>query len=214
MRRSATWGRGARRATAAALLLVGVARSSTARASSAEELVREARAHETAREDDLAIRRYMEALSLDPTEEDGYLGLGRLRARHGDLREAERVYSVALEHVPASRAARLERAHVRRALGFRADAESDLLARGDEDVASLRVLASWYGEDGLVPAQLAIWRRIAARAEASADPVLLHEARAQVRALLVVVGPADPAASPAADHGLRALVASLARRGS
>src|SRR5262249_41928699 len=69
--------------------------------SSAAELVREARAHEAAREDELAIRRYSEALSIDPTYGDAYLGLGALRLRRGDAREAERVYSVALAHLPA-----------------------------------------------------------------------------------------------------------------
>src|SRR5688500_14902419 len=129
-----------------------------AHASSALELVRLARAHEAAKEEDLALRRYMEALALDPTCEEAYLGLGDLRARRGDLREADRVYSVALEHLPALREARRARAHVRRALGLRADAIEDLLHAGDGDVAALRVLASWYGEDGQTPAQLAVWR--------------------------------------------------------
>src|SRR5688500_15335955 len=106
----------------------------TAHASSALELVRIARSHEQAREEDIAIRRYMEALSLDPTCDEAYLGLGALRARRGDLREAERVYSVALEHVPQLRAVRRARAHVRRALGLRMEAVEDLLtASGGED---------------------------------------------------------------------------------
>ena len=185
-----------------------------ASASSALELVRVARAHEAAREDDLAVRRYMEALALDPTCEEAYLGLGSLRSRRGDLREAERVYSVAIEHLPGLRAARLGRAYVRRALGARAEAIDDLLTGGDEDPAAMRVLASWYGEEGQTPAQLAVWRRIAARAEAMPDAVLFHEARTMVRALLVLVGPADPAATPATDdRGLRRLVAALARKG-
>jgi tetratricopeptide (TPR) repeat protein len=185
-----------------------------ASASSALELVRAARAHEAAREDDLAIRRYMEALALDPTCEEAYLGLGSMRARRGDLREAERVYSVAIEHVPGLRAARLGRAYVRRALGARAEAINDLLTGGDDDPVAMRVLAGWYGQEGQTPAQLAVWRRIAARAEAMSDAVLLHEARTMVRALLILVGPADPAASPATDdRGVRRLVATLARKG-
>jgi tetratricopeptide (TPR) repeat protein len=184
-----------------------------ASASSALELVRVARAHEAAREDDLAVRRYMEALALDPICEEAYLGLGGLRARRGDLREAERVYSVAIEHVPSLRAARLGRAYVRRALGARAEAIDDLLAGGEDEPAAMRVLAGWYGEEGQTPAQLAVWRRIVARAETT-DAVLLHEARTMVRALLILVGPADPAATPATDErGVRRLVASLARKG-
>ena len=83
-------GRSARSLLVGAVLALAAPR--TAAASSALELVRMAHVHETAREDDVAIRRYMEALALDATCEDAYLGLGALRARLGDLREADRVY--------------------------------------------------------------------------------------------------------------------------
>ena len=184
-----------------------------ASASSAHDLVRSARAHEQAHEEDLALRRYMEALSLDPTCEEAYLGLGSLRARRGDLREAERVYSVALEHVPGLRAARLARAYVRRALGANAHAVEDLLMGAEDDIGALRILASWHGEDGQTPAQLAVWRRIAARAEATQHTTLLHEARTMVRALVILVGTADPAAAPPDDRDLRRIVSRLAKRG-
>jgi tetratricopeptide (TPR) repeat protein len=189
--------------------------ASPASASSALELVRIARAHEAAHEDDLALRRYTEAINLDPTCEDAYIGLGKLRARRGDLREAERVYSLALEHLPGLRAARIGRAYVRRALGARTEAIDDLLMGSEEDPASLRVLAGWYAEEGQTPAQLAIWRRIAARAEATQDAVLLHEARTTVRALVIIVGTADPAAFPALDDkNVRRFLSALARKGS
>jgi tetratricopeptide (TPR) repeat protein len=194
---------------------ITVGAPSPAFASSALDLVRIARAHEAAREEDLALRRYTEALSLDPICEEAYIGLGRLRARRGDLREAERVYNVALEHLPQLRAARLGRAYVRRALGARAEAADDLLAGAEDDPAALRVLAGWYGEDGQTPAQLAVWRRIIARAEATQDAALLHEARNTVRALVILVGPADPAAAPASDDkAFRRFVAALARKGA
>jgi tetratricopeptide (TPR) repeat protein len=191
-------------------LLLGV---TDATASSALELVRMARAYENARQDEVAVRRYMEALALDPTCEEAYLGLGALRARGGDLREAERVYSVALEHVPRLRAARAGRAHVRRAMGQRTEAIEDLLLSAEDDVSPLRVLATWYGEDGQTPAQLATWRRIAARAESSQDALLQNEARTMIRALVILVGPADPAASPPDERGVRRLVATLAKKG-
>ena len=184
-----------------------------ASASSALDLVRQAREHEAARQEDRATRLYTEALGLDPTCEEAYLGLGALRTRRGDLREAERVYNVALEHVPALRAARLARAHVRRALGAHEEAVADLLAFADEDPASLRILATWHGEDGQIPAQLAVWRRIATRAEATQSAVLLHEARTMIRALVILVGPADPAAAPQRDAGVRRLAATVAKRG-
>jgi tetratricopeptide (TPR) repeat protein len=156
----------------------------------------------------------MEALSLDPTCEEAYLGLGALRARRGDLREADRVYSLALEHVPALREARTKRAYVRRALGLRGDAIEDLLVGAEDDPATLRVLAGWYGEDGHTPAQLAVWRHIAAVAERGQDTVLLHEARRMVRALVILVGTADPAAAPPDERGLRGVAAMLARKGN
>lgn len=206
-------GRSPRAILVCAILVAGFAISPrTAHASSALELVRIAHAHEVAKQDDLALRRYMDALSLDPTCEEAYMGLGSLRARRGDLREAERVYSLALEHLPGHRAARLARAYVRKALGARVEAMDDLLAGAEDDPAALRILASWYAEDGQTPAQLAVWRRILARAETTQDPHLLHEARTTVRALVILVGPADPAASPPTDDRIRKLVASVAKR--
>jgi tetratricopeptide (TPR) repeat protein len=190
-----------------------------AQASTALDLVRIAQAHEQAHEDDIALRRYMEALSLDPMCEEAYLGLGSLRARRGDLREAERVYSVALAHMPQLRAARTARAYLRHALGANQEAIDDLLAGNEDDVAGLKILASWYGEDGQTPAQLAVWRHILARAEATRDGALLHEARTMVRALVILVGPADPAAAPPEAHetrrrdeGFRRTLSVLARR--
>ena len=204
-----------RRALALLACVGALCAAAPAWASSAMDLVKVARAHEAAHEDDLALRRYTEALSLDPTCEEAYLGLGQLRARRGDLREAERVYNVALEHLPGLRAARVGRAYVRRALGARNEAIDDLLTGAEDDPAALRILASWYGEEGQTPAQLAVWRRIIGRAEVTQDAVLLHEARTTVRALVILVGPADPAAFPATDDKtFRRFVATLARKGS
>jgi len=203
------------RPLAACALAVGIfAWPREVSASSALELVRIARAHEQAHENEVAVRRYMEALSLDPTCEEAYLGLGSLRARRGDLRESERVYSVALEHLPGLRAARMARAYVRRALGATSGAVDDLLTGAEDDIGALRILASWYAEDGQTPAQLAVWRRIAARAEATQHTALAHEARTMVRALVILVGTADPAASPPdeRDRGLRRTVSAIAKR--
>jgi tetratricopeptide (TPR) repeat protein len=185
---------------------------SAAKASTALELVRIAKEHEKAKAEDLALRRYMEALRLDPTCEEAYLGLGSRRARRGDLHEAERVYSVALEHLPQLREARVSRAYVRRALGAHNDAIADLITGSEDDVSALRILAGWYGEDGLIPAQLSVWRRILVRAEAMVDANLLREARTMVRALVILVGPADPAAAPADDKGPRQTMRMLARK--
>lgn len=183
-----------------------------ASASSALDLVRMARAYEQSHDDDIALRRYSEALFLDPTCEEAYLGLGSLRARRGDLRESDRVYSVALEHVPTSRAARTARAYVRHALGEMPAAIDDLLGGAEDETAALRVVASWYAGEGQAPAQLSVWRRIAARAEGTGQAALLHEANLMIRALVIVVGSADPVAAPPDARGWRATVSTLARR--
>ena len=187
----------------------------SARASSADELVREARAHEAAHKEELALRRYTEALSLDPTLADAYLGLGDLRARRGDAREAERVYSVAMEHVPGFHAALAGRARARWQMGLRDEAEKDLWAyvTDTDDKSAMRELAGWYGEEGKVPAQLAAWRRLLAVAERTSDVPLAREARTTVRALQILVGPADPVSAPAPGDDVRRAVARVAKRG-
>ena len=190
-----------------------------ARASSfsAHELLREARAHAAAHEDDLAVRRYSEALKLDPSFADAYMGLGEIRIRQGDAREAERVYSVALAHLPALHVALLERARARWTLGLHHDAEQDLeeFAAQTDDAnieGAFRELAGWYGEDGRIPAQLAVWRRMLAEATRTGDAALLRDARTMVRALQILVRPADPATS-ASDRGEpRRTFALIARR--
>jgi hypothetical protein len=146
--------------------------------------------------------------------------LGQLRARRGDAREAERVYSVALAHIPDLRAALAGRARARWALGFHDDAERDLLAYvGDgNDKAALRELAGWFGEDGRAPAQLAAWRRLLVLAERTSDTALAREARTTVRALQIMVGPADPVSAPTSDgvndaNDVRRALAHMARRG-
>ncbi len=195
-------------------LAAALATPGAACASSALDLVGRALSHEEAHEDDLALRRYTEALALDPTCAEAYLALARLRAKGGDLREAERVYDVALAHLPGLRAARVGRAHVRRARAATEGAVDDLLAGAEDDPAVLRTIATWHGEDGHTPAQLRLWRRIKAGAEERHDEALVREARAMIRALVILVGPADPAAQPSPGASpFRQLVATLARRG-
>ena len=183
--------------------------------SAAAELVRQAQRHEAQREDFVAISRYMEALSLEPTLGDAYLGLGALRMRRGDAREAERVYSVAIARVPSLSRARVGRAEARWALGRRAEAEDDLEAytRTTEDPGALRELATWYAAESKAPAELATWRRIHSMAQAHADAALEHEARTMVRALQILVGGADPVAEPTDSDPVRRGIARVAQRG-
>jgi tetratricopeptide (TPR) repeat protein len=180
--------------------------------SSVDELVRQARAHEAVREDDVAARRYMEALTIDPASEDAWMGLGALRIRLGEAAEAERVFEAALRRVPTMHRAIQGRAHARWALKRHVEAEGDLsdYATRDGDVEALRELAGWYAVDGRTPAQLATWRRLLALAP---DEATQKEARRMVRALVILVDGADPASSPAGPDATRRGLAAVARRG-
>jgi Flp pilus assembly protein TadD len=197
---------------AAVPLVLALVAAPAAASSSSDELVRQARAHEAARHDDLAVRRYMEALELDPTTEDAWMGLGALRMRLGEPLEAERVYEAALGRVPLLRRAIAGRAHARWAQGRHAEAEADLdaYATAEGDAVALRELAGWYGADGRTPAQLAVWRRILTSV---ADVEGEREARRMVRALVILAGGADPVSSPQDGDPTRRALAQIGRRG-
>jgi len=191
-------------------LVAGEARA----ASVADELVREAHSPEAAHEDDLALRRYAEALTLDPTQADAYLGLGALRFRLGDVREAERVYDTGLSHVPGLAMARLGRGRVRRALGALREADDDLeayvAATGDASV--LRELAGWYAEEGRPLAQLAVWRRVLVLDEEGRGSMATRrDAQVTVRALELIVGSADPVRVPGGGAPASAVRRGIAR---
>jgi tetratricopeptide (TPR) repeat protein len=154
--------------------------------------------HESAHEDDLALRRYAEALTLDPTLGEAYLGLGALRLRMGDARESERVFSTALSRLPSLREAWLGRGRARHALGAEREAEADLLTyiATQDDPEALMELAGWYAEQGQRAAQLAAWRRLLSLAERRHDPRLLKDARLTVHALERIVDCVDPVRVP------------------
>jgi tetratricopeptide (TPR) repeat protein len=176
----------------------------------AVELVREARAHEAAHEDDLALRRYAEAIALDPTLEDAYVGLGSLRLRLGDARESEHVFDAALFHAPGLPEAWLGRGRARHAMGSLRAADADLEAyiSKKDDPDAHRELARWYAEEGLPLAQLAVWRRLLTLAERRGDAGLHREARLTVHAIELIVGTADPVREPPGGSA-----ASTVRRG-
>lgn len=192
-------------------LAVALGASAALASESGDELVRQARVHEAAREDDVAARRYMEALQLDPQNEDAWLGLGALRIRIGEAAEAERVFDAALLRVPAMHKAIEGRARARWALGRHAEAESDMAtyATQESDIAALRELAGWYAADRRTPGQLAAWRQVLTLAQ---DEATQKEARRMVRALVILVDLADPASSPAGPDATRRAMASVARR--
>jgi hypothetical protein len=185
-----------------------------ASASSCVELVRLAEAHESAHEDDLAVRRYTEAVTLDATCQRGWLGLAALRLRHGDGREAERVATVGLEHIPTLHALLVSLARARWLQGRREDAERDLesfieRASPEEGRAALRELSGWYASEGKTPAQLGVWRRLLTLA---ADEASQKEARTMIRALVVLVSPADPVTAPPYASPVRRAAAEAAKK--
>jgi tetratricopeptide (TPR) repeat protein len=199
---------------AAALVFAALRAPPACAFSSADELVREARAHEQAREEDIALRRYTEALTIDPTNAGAWIGLGALRMKLGEPAEAERVYASALDRVPTLRSALAGRARALWALGHRPEAEADLEAYAtiEGDTAALLELAGWFGAEGRTPAQLATWRRLLAMHGKAGDAELVREARRMVRALIVLVDSADPASSPVEPDATRRALARIARR--
>jgi tetratricopeptide (TPR) repeat protein len=195
------------------LLTASLVGRSALASTSSDELVQQARAHEAANEDDLAARRYTEALTIDGLNAAAWLGLGELRMRAGEPSEAERVYTAALERLPLLVEALLGRAHARWASGQHAKAEADLQSFADKsgEPSAYRELAEWFGADGRAPAQLATWRRILAIGSESEAAV--NEARRMVRALARIVDGADPAGSPIEPDPVRLALARMARRG-
>jgi len=196
-----------------ALLTVSLGGRPARASASSDELVRQAHAHEAANEDDVAARRYTEALALDGLSAAAWLGLAELRMRAGEPAEAERVYTAALERLPLLFEALRGRAHARWALRRHVEAEADLLSFADRsgEPGAYRELAEWFGRDGRAPAQLATWRRILAmtnQPEAAAN-----EARRMVRALVIVVDGSDPVCSPIDPEPTRLGMARMGRRG-
>lgn len=183
--------------------------------SSARELVRRAAEYRKRGEGALALAEYNEALRLDPSYADAYLGLASTREAMGDLGEAERVYDLAARSSEGRADALTGRARVRRALGRDADAIRDLEAAVAlaPDPARLKLLASWYVERRTWPAALVAWRRVQALLEAENGPEH-DEARVRVQALTLLASDSDPVALGAdGDAGwVRRALATIARR--
>ncbi|WP_437594464.1 tetratricopeptide repeat protein [Sorangium sp. So ce1000] len=170
----------------------------------AAELTRQAEARAAAGEVDVALRRYLEAVRFDATYGPAYLGLGALYERAGDPREAERAYTVGLDHVSGFVEGHRARAALRSREGRRDEAIADLEAaaalRGD-DGGLLQELAAAYVAAGALPAALGVARRLSALAARQGDRALAAAATTQARALSVLIGEADPVRAGGADRG-------------
>jgi tetratricopeptide (TPR) repeat protein len=187
-------------------------------ASSAAELTRQGREHAQNGDDALAMRRFAEAVRLDPSYGPAYLELAAARERAGDLVEAERTYNVAIEHIPTFVAAFRARAALLRRMGELTREISDLehLARVAEGPDTLRALAARYVEGQAWPAALATFRKLRALAERSSDERLVRESTTQIRALGLLCRELDPVVAGAwhRDWVRRALASVARRRGS
>ncbi|AUX23410.1 uncharacterized protein SOCEGT47_039350 [Sorangium cellulosum] len=172
--------------------------------SQAAELTRQGEARALAGQADVALSRYLEALRFDATYGPAYLGLGALYERAGDPREAERTYSVGLDHVRGFVEGYRARAALRARAGRRAEALADLEAavalRGD-DAALLQELAAAYVAASALPAALGVTRRLAALAARTGDGALVARATTQARALSALIDEADPVRAGGRDRG-------------
>lgn len=205
----------------AVLLLLAVPPVSAAPAGSATLLVSQGKQKEADGDELAAIKRYSDAIAIDPSNEEAYLALGALRTKRNELGEAEAVYDVATIRVPASRAVFFHRGHVRRLRGRSADARLDLrrawLLEGTssslEELAIVRELITIAHEQREPAAELLGWRRVLSIARGRGDAALTKEASVQARALAMFVGEIDPVTlGRTSTEPFRKSLASVARR--
>lgn len=217
--RSALRGRG-RLALMRLCLWVGTLAASAAprdaRASSVDELIAIAERHAAQGEEAVALRRYADALEIDPTCEACYLGLGAVREKMGDLREADRVYTAGLLRRVPEAAILAARARVRWGMGLRelalADLEDSVLRAPEGE--GLHRLLGYYGQLHASLAQLRVARQLLALGERRQDEAMVREASVIVKALVIVAGSADPVTHPPLrpDAARRALAQAAARQ--
>jgi tetratricopeptide (TPR) repeat protein len=189
--------------------------------SSAALLVAQGKEREAAGDELTALKRYGDALALDPTSDEAYLALGNLRTKRGELAEAEQVYGTALTRLPGSVVIVLARARVRRLAGKLPDAADDLararVAIGNDGSKLERELLvetiTLKRLQGEPAAQLAAWRRLLAIARHDGDATAIKEASIQARALGMYMGEVDPALLGRRDpDAVRKALAAIAKR--
>jgi Flp pilus assembly protein TadD len=190
--------------------------SQTWSTSRASELTRQGDAHAARGDAASATKRFLEAITFDPSYGPSYIGLAAVYQSLGDVVEAERVYTLGLTHVAGFTEAYLGRARLRQRLGRMREAALDFEhARplAPDDPSLLRDLCAAYITLGALPAALAASRRLEALAQAQGDAPALKEARVRSRALSALVAEADPVTSAGADRGrVREALAVFARQ--
>ncbi|MGZ3422962.1 MAG: hypothetical protein ACXVEF_03635 [Polyangiales bacterium] len=191
-------------------------------ASSAELLVKQGKASEASGDDLVAIKRYSDAMMIDPSSEAAYLALAAVREKRGELLEADEILSVGILRVPTSVDLLIAQGRVQRRRGHPSEAADALRqatrlegATGSpREIAILRERATLERERLAPAAELSVWRRLLAIARQNDDSKLEKEASVQARVLALYVGEIDPVMSGKGTHDpLRRTLFSIARRG-
>jgi tetratricopeptide (TPR) repeat protein len=161
-----------------------------------------------------ALTSYDEAVRTDSTLGAAAMRLGGLRERMGDREEAELLYT----HALAAAETRADAYHARAMLRSASQRRNEAIADLAESVAlspnreRLHVLGGWYVEARSWSAALAIWRALAADAQAAGDQIALREARITVAALSWLASDTDPVqAGAGSDDWVRRSLARAAR---
>lgn len=182
----------------------------------AAELVRQGDANAMRGDREVALQRYLAAINLDATYGPAYLALGRAHELGGDAREAERTYSLGIEHVTAFADGLVARGRLRvRAHRFaEAIADYDQAAElRPDDGSILEALEGALVGAGALPAALAVARRAELLAAARGDGRAVAASHVRAKALAMLVAEADPITAGGAARGpLRRALASWVTR--
>ena len=126
------------------------------------EMTRQGSEHAARGDGSVGVRRFLEAIAFDPTYAPAYLALGELHEASGDPAEAERAYSMGIDHVGRWAGGLRARAKLRARSSRLTEAIADLEAAADvepEDAALLLELEEAYVANRALVAALAVARR-------------------------------------------------------
>ena len=160
-----------------------------------------------------AAQSFIDALAVDATYGDAYLELGKLRESLGDPKEAERVYAMALEHIPGFTEAHLARSALFSRSGQRDAAFADLrraLEQRPRDLDVLGALVETSIRFKALPQALGFTRRRKAIALADGNDAVHREAFVTELALIRLLDETDPVVAGKNETGVRALLAKRA----
>ncbi|MFO0616491.1 MAG: tetratricopeptide repeat protein [Polyangiaceae bacterium] len=159
---------------------------------------------------EIAVQRFRQAIDADPTFGQAYLDLGAFRASEGDLAEAERTYSAALEHIAGFADGFVARAAVRRRQGKREGVVTDLEAALSFAPTSSKIaldLVQAAIATGNLPLALGAARRAWRIADGAGDAASARDARLSIKALELLLEDIDPVGAANVDNPVRRAIA-------